>query len=336
MAMTQSRNKANSRDRLDGEGCPEPSAVAAFIDGRLDGEARLKMLAHMDGCARCYEWISGSLHFLNEHPEEQAQDPASEGNNALSSEYRKDNSKRQGGEGAVKPFFRQWPFLASAGVLASAACWFLVFDLGFISHSKPGINIGEIEDTEGQRLAHSAMIALAKGGVLLTRFKLPLAIDDEIETSFSPLRSSQPRLQIEKEEVRQAVSYFEKNLLKNPGDIRARIHLVALHLLAQNDPQAYTESLGLAKSKYPEARCAAILAKYAYAMDRAPLEWDTAVQEMRELYLANPQSAMIAYNYGTLLLESEVREEEYREPWTRFLELEPEGPFADRVRQFLN
>lgn len=46
--------------------CPEPEVLAAFIDGRLAGEERRRVVEHLDACGDCYELFSATLRFQGE------------------------------------------------------------------------------------------------------------------------------------------------------------------------------------------------------------------------------------------------------------------------------
>lgn len=45
---------------------PSPEALAAFVDGRLSGEARSEMVAHLDRCRDCYDVFSETVRFQGE------------------------------------------------------------------------------------------------------------------------------------------------------------------------------------------------------------------------------------------------------------------------------
>jgi hypothetical protein len=42
---------------------PSPEVLAAFVDGRLDGDARAEVVAHLDRCRDCYEVFAGTVRF---------------------------------------------------------------------------------------------------------------------------------------------------------------------------------------------------------------------------------------------------------------------------------
>ena len=42
---------------------PSPEVLAAFVDGRLAGDARAEVVAHLDRCRDCYEVFAGTLRF---------------------------------------------------------------------------------------------------------------------------------------------------------------------------------------------------------------------------------------------------------------------------------
>ncbi|HEX7184963.1 MAG TPA: zf-HC2 domain-containing protein [Thermoanaerobaculia bacterium] len=44
-------------------GCPPLEDLAAFLDGRLSGEERARMTAHLADCERCYEVFAGATRF---------------------------------------------------------------------------------------------------------------------------------------------------------------------------------------------------------------------------------------------------------------------------------
>lgn len=46
--------------------CPEPEVLGAFIDGRLSGEERRRVVVHLDSCADCYEVFSETVRFQGE------------------------------------------------------------------------------------------------------------------------------------------------------------------------------------------------------------------------------------------------------------------------------
>lgn len=46
--------------------CPAPEVLAAFVDGRLTGDARRRVAAHLDACADCYELFSETVRFQGE------------------------------------------------------------------------------------------------------------------------------------------------------------------------------------------------------------------------------------------------------------------------------
>lgn len=45
------------------DGCPPLEDLAAFLDGRLSGEERARMTAHLADCERCYEVFAGAVRF---------------------------------------------------------------------------------------------------------------------------------------------------------------------------------------------------------------------------------------------------------------------------------
>lgn len=49
--------------RLTKNGCPPLEDLAAFLDGRLSGEERARMTAHLADCERCYEVFAGAARF---------------------------------------------------------------------------------------------------------------------------------------------------------------------------------------------------------------------------------------------------------------------------------
>lgn len=46
--------------------CPEPEVLAAFLDGRLSGKERRRVVAHLDACGDCYELFSEAVRFQGE------------------------------------------------------------------------------------------------------------------------------------------------------------------------------------------------------------------------------------------------------------------------------
>lgn len=56
---------------------PSPAALAAFVDGRLVGEARTEVVAHLDRCRDCYEVFAGTVRFQRqEEPQGRVLRPA--------------------------------------------------------------------------------------------------------------------------------------------------------------------------------------------------------------------------------------------------------------------
>ncbi|HUP24907.1 MAG TPA: zf-HC2 domain-containing protein, partial [Thermoanaerobaculia bacterium] len=42
---------------------PSPEALAAFVDGRLSGDPRDQVMAHLDRCRDCYEVFAETVRF---------------------------------------------------------------------------------------------------------------------------------------------------------------------------------------------------------------------------------------------------------------------------------
>jgi hypothetical protein len=55
--------------------CPSLEEIAAFLDGRLTGEDRARMVAHLADCPSCYEVFAEAARFQLEEEEEEAEDP---------------------------------------------------------------------------------------------------------------------------------------------------------------------------------------------------------------------------------------------------------------------
>jgi hypothetical protein len=51
--------------------CPNPEALAAFIDGRLAGAERRRLVEHLAACERCFETAVGVVEFLDEEGTEE-------------------------------------------------------------------------------------------------------------------------------------------------------------------------------------------------------------------------------------------------------------------------
>lgn len=57
------------------ETCPSLEDLAAFLDGRLSGHERARIVAHLAGCPSCYEVFAEAARFQIEEEEEEDADP---------------------------------------------------------------------------------------------------------------------------------------------------------------------------------------------------------------------------------------------------------------------
>jgi hypothetical protein len=109
----------------DYQSCPDPIALAAFVDGRLSADERREVVLHLDRCEACYETVLETVRFQSE------EEPAG----------RVIGPRRLGATSRRPAWF--WPAVAAASLLAAV----LVFPV--LRTNPDRVEVATVEPTNG-------------------------------------------------------------------------------------------------------------------------------------------------------------------------------------------
>ncbi len=176
-------------------------------------------------------------------------------------------------------------------------------------------------------------------GRLIVRFKLPTVIDPT--TRASHLRSGggvSPCFELRniKRHFLEAERNLEEAVAMAPGYLPARLNLFSVYAIANKGAQALVaaeESVEIDDHDL-RARGARALALYLYGEQSGIATADTAIEQLEALQKESELDSTLAFNRAAMLSERR-RVQAAREAYSRYLNLEPRGIFADAARDYL-
>ena len=287
--------------------CPDPEEIGAFIDRQLSEDELNRIEEHLDECRHCFSVYADSVRNL--FPEEP-----------------EDYPQRLQRHPMVRT--KAVRFMAAAAALLVLAINFQrmsawVYDkLGSYYYQKGAKTVARIDPYE------------------LVRFQMPLPVEEDTIDGRERLRGpadGDPPPPVDGLAMQRAKRFFEIARRKNPDNPQPYIHLLSAMILTgdYSDLDMVIQSVGKMRQEPALLSAAVVLARYLACPKEDSLERENALRDMERLFLENPDSAPIAYNLGRIY--SEMRQKEKaRSVWAAYLELEPEGPFADWLRPGLD
>jgi len=168
-----------------------------------------------------------------------------------------------------------------------------------------------------------------------TRFKFTTILDGR--TRAQSLRNRGPaRSDRFTQHLDTATEMFRQALGKDPSYLPASLNLVAVYVLAGNaeDAQSAAKAALLIAPNDADALTAKAVALYLVGLSINMDTTDNALDILRKVIGANPSHAAAWYNLGAIQSERQ-RNIAARQSWEKFVSLEPEGVYAERVRKAL-
>lgn len=192
------------------------------------------------------------------------------------------------------------------------------------------------------RLASATLAAC--DGTLVNRFYLPTVLDPVTLAERAVHRGaggdySSPCFENEEyqDHVQPAVRFLEEAIERDPSYLPARLNLIAAWVLDEQEASAANLSLETLEAfpDDPLAAAAWTAASLSYLETGSTLYGeDRVLPKLAELQARFPAEAGIPFNLASYLTH-EGRLEEAGPAWRSFLELEPEGAWADLARGWL-
>jgi tetratricopeptide (TPR) repeat protein len=175
---------------------------------------------------------------------------------------------------------------------------------------------------------------------MVVAFKLPTVLDPA--TRARRLRTfeaaSSPCLRIERfdHHYKEAERYLREAAEKSPDYMPARLNLLSLFILGQKGAEALAAAQAAREVSPDDPRVLAARAAAMYLVERETnvRMADAAIEELQVLRRKYPEAPDVAYNLGAILSERR-RVESAKTAWQAFLVLEPDGIYADVVREYL-
>lgn len=279
--------------------CPSDATLSAFIEGRLTGEARLRVLEHMDTCGLCFEVVTEAMA-LND------------------------------GVDQKMPEVIEWPrrrmsgMLAAAG-LAAAALLLFVFSPSFFKNQNDLF-------FDAEKATQHALVSLAKQGAIIERFQLPLPIEQEEVQAAIPTTRNASQTVFLNQEMSDAIQAWQIVLKDQPNQVNALKSLLSLGLLSGDFLLAFQTGEQLLKlDSSPEVKGYAILAKFLF---ENRMDGDALIL-MDDLYQKYPDNQVIVYNFARMLMLSDAAREKIVAVWNKYLELDDDSPYAAEARRYI-
>lgn len=189
------------------------------------------------------------------------------------------------------------------------------------------------------RLASATLAAC--DGTLVNRFYLPTVLDPVTLAERAVHRGaggdySSPCFENEEyqDHVQPAVRFLEEAIERDPSYLPARKNAVAAYVLDEKDANARlqaAEAVRLAPDDEDALVGLAVANLLAADLGDRFVDPEAPIAELTELHRRFPESAAIAFNLASAL-SYRGRLDEARPAWRSFLELEPEGAWADLAR----
>jgi tetratricopeptide (TPR) repeat protein len=175
---------------------------------------------------------------------------------------------------------------------------------------------------------------------MVVAFKLPTVLDPA--TRARRLRTFEaapsPCLRIERfdHHYKEAERYLREAAEKSPDYLPARLNLLSLFILGQKGAEALAAAQAAREVSPDDPRVLAARAAAMYLVERETnvRMADAVIEELQVLRRKYPQAPDVAYNLGAILSERR-RVESAKTAWQAFLLLEPDGIYADVVREYL-
>ncbi|MDJ0839098.1 MAG: tetratricopeptide repeat protein [Acidobacteriota bacterium] len=249
--------------------CPEPSDLAALMEGSLEGEERTRVIAHVVSCEDCNEIVADTLHVLAEHPPEEHGPPSTPGS------------------GEVRTFpGGRWSFLGG-GLLAAAAVLIIGFSVNW-------------DSVDTKDVFNRATIHLAEQGANLPRFYLT----EDLGSAWAVYK---PKRSVPTGIVTEDLHGYMDQLQKAGSRIRYRRAM--LYILNNEPLLAYGEleddKGGTPEQICLQATAVYLVALNKNHQEML----DDAVNLLREASRLYPGNPMIHYNLARILEETNRSEE---------------------------
>jgi tetratricopeptide (TPR) repeat protein len=134
----------------------------------------------------------------------------------------------------------------------------------------------------------------------------------------------------------EAKRYLHQAAEKSPDYLPARLNLLSLFILGQRGAEALAAAQAAREVSPDDPRVLAARAAAMYLVERETnvRMADAAIEELQVLRRKYPEAPDVAYNLGAILSERR-RVESAKTAWQAFLVLEPDGIYADVVREYL-
>lgn len=175
---------------------------------------------------------------------------------------------------------------------------------------------------------------------LVVAFKLPTMLDPATRArrlrAFEATPSPCFRNERFDHHYEEAKRYLRQAAEKSPDYLPARLNLLSLFILGQRGAEALAAAQAAQEVSPNDPRVLAARAAAMYLIERETNVGmaDAAVEELQKVRREYPESSDAAYNLGAILSERR-RVESAKTAWQAFLALEPDGIYADAVRNYL-
>ena len=175
---------------------------------------------------------------------------------------------------------------------------------------------------------------------MVVAFKLPTLLDPA--TRARRLRTFEaapsPCLRVERfdHHYKEAERHLRGAAEKSPDYLPARLNLLSLFILGQKGAEALAAAQAAREVSPDDPRILAARAAAMYLVERETnvRMADAAIEELQVLRRKYPEAPDVAYDLGAILSERR-RVESAKTAWQAFLVLEPNGIYADVVREYL-
>jgi cytochrome c-type biogenesis protein CcmH/NrfG len=294
--------------------CPGDDAMAAFLDGALPPDERLRVEAHVADCPRCLEWVSGVMHAMPEvdrlrtagtELEEIERAVARHDVAAAAVVAERPHVAREPGRAPVWKWAAAALPVAAVLVLAVRVMW------------SPGGAPDALDEAV-------ATMARASGDYRPYETRL----SDFAYKPLEPATRSGGSTVERPLALREAALAVESLAAGAPGDVRSARALAAMHLLLRAPDRAVAVLAPLAGGSADAALLsdlgAALLAR------AGPGDAARAVEVCERAVALEPGRAEAWFNLG-LAAEAIQDLDRARGAWTKSLEIEPRSPWAAEV-----
>jgi tetratricopeptide (TPR) repeat protein len=135
----------------------------------------------------------------------------------------------------------------------------------------------------------------------------------------------------------EAIQTFQKLIELKPGFVEAHLNIGILYFRQKKDDDAEKALLKAHELKPDEAKINQILAEVYYEKARTLIQsdkTDEALEKLKQAFSLNPNHTYVNYLMGVLFARKEMKEEAVKH-FEMFLQLEPNSPYAEKVKEIL-